>query len=105
MLGKPFGGDDLTVRTMMPPAPLLRTDRHTTPDVERLRKDLMSATFTLSTAFQHDPDSFRVRVTEALVSNDRTGRTANFIVREGTVGGVGGADQTGTSPTLAETAS
>jgi phenylacetate-coenzyme A ligase PaaK-like adenylate-forming protein len=61
---------------------LLLTDRDARPDVERLRKDLLSATFTLSTAFQHDPDSFQVRVTDTLVSNDRTGKTANFIVRE-----------------------
>jgi phenylacetate-CoA ligase len=51
-------------------------------DTEQLRKDLLSSTFTLSTAFQHDPDSFRVRVTDALVSNDRTGKTSNFVVRE-----------------------
>ncbi|GAA3167322.1 AMP-binding protein [Nonomuraea roseoviolacea] len=50
---------------------------------ERLRRDLMAATFTLSTAFQHDPESFRVRVVDALVSNERTGKTASFVVREG----------------------
>ncbi|MEV0149474.1 MULTISPECIES: AMP-binding protein [unclassified Nonomuraea] len=49
---------------------------------ERLRRDLMAATFTLSTAFQHDPESFRVRVVDALVSNERTGKTASFVVRE-----------------------
>lgn len=49
---------------------------------ERLRKDLMSATFTISTAFQHDPESFRVRVVESLVGNERTGKTSNFVVRK-----------------------
>jgi len=53
------------------------------PDLaERLRKDLMSATFTISTAFQHDPESFRVRVVESLVGNERTGKTSNFVVRQ-----------------------
>src|SRR5205823_738990 len=38
---------------------LLLTDRDAVPDLaERIRKDLMSATFTISTAFQHDPQSF-----------------------------------------------
>ncbi|MEV0201742.1 AMP-binding protein [Nonomuraea sp. NPDC050691] len=48
----------------------------------RLRRDLMAATFTLSTAFQHDPESFRVRVADALISNERTGKTASFVIRE-----------------------
>jgi phenylacetate-CoA ligase len=53
------------------------------PDLaERLRKDLISATFTISTAFQHDPESFQVKVVDSLVSNDRTGKTSNFVVRE-----------------------
>jgi phenylacetate-CoA ligase len=51
-------------------------------DAERIRKEILSSTFTLSTAFQHDPENFRVRVADALVSNDRTGKTANFAVRE-----------------------
>ena len=51
-------------------------------DTEQLRKDLLSSTFTLSTAFLHDPGNFRVTVTDALVSNDRTGKTSNFVVRE-----------------------
>jgi phenylacetate-CoA ligase len=53
------------------------------PDLaERLRKELMTGTFTISTAFQHDPESFQVNVTDTLITNDRTGKTANFIVRE-----------------------
>ncbi|MEY9893733.1 phenylacetate-coenzyme A ligase PaaK-like adenylate-forming protein [Catenulispora sp. MAP5-51] len=51
-------------------------------DTEQLRKDLLSSTFTLSTAFLHDPGNFRVTVTDTLVSNDRTGKTSNFVVRE-----------------------
>ncbi len=61
---------------------LLLTDRDAVVDAERLRRELLSATFTLSTAFQHDPDSVRVRRVEALISNERTGKTSNFVVRE-----------------------
>lgn len=62
---------------------LLLTDRDAVPDLaERIRKDLMSATFTISTAFQHDPQSFQVRTVDALISNERTGKTANFVVRD-----------------------
>jgi phenylacetate-coenzyme A ligase PaaK-like adenylate-forming protein len=52
-------------------------------DLERrLRDDLFGSTFTLSTAFVHDPESFQVRVGDSLVANERTGKTANFLVRE-----------------------
>lgn len=62
---------------------LLLTDQAATPDLaERLRKELMGGTFTISTAFQHDPESFQVKVVDSLVSNDRTGKTSNFVVRE-----------------------
>ncbi len=62
---------------------LLLADADTTPDLaDRLRTDLFGSTFTLSTAFVHDPQSFQVRVVDALVTNDRTGKTANFLVRE-----------------------
>ncbi|MER8187304.1 AMP-binding protein [Kitasatospora sp. NPDC094015] len=61
---------------------LLLTDRAAAVDTERLRKELLSATFTLSTAFQHDPQAVRVRAVDALVSNGRTGKTADFVVRE-----------------------
>ncbi|MFG3054610.1 AMP-binding protein [Kitasatospora sp. NPDC048239] len=61
---------------------LLLTGPDAAPDTDRLRKELFSATFTLSTAFQHDPESFRVRTVDELVSNDRTGKTAAFVVRE-----------------------
>ncbi len=54
-----------------------------TPDLAgRLREDLFGSTFTLSTAFVHDPESFQVRVSDSLVANERTGKTANFLVRE-----------------------
>jgi phenylacetate-CoA ligase len=53
------------------------------PDrAEALRRELLSGTFTLSTAFVHDPEQVRVRVVDALVSNERTGKTAGFVVRE-----------------------
>jgi phenylacetate-CoA ligase len=62
---------------------LLLTGQDAAPDLaERIRRDLLAATFTLSTAFQHDPESFRVRTVDALVSNDRTGKTSNFVVRQ-----------------------
>ncbi|MCX4745848.1 AMP-binding protein [Kitasatospora sp. NBC_01287] len=61
---------------------LLLTDRAAAVDLARLRKEVLSATFTLSTAFQHDPESFQVRAVDQLVSNDRTGKTADFVVRE-----------------------
>jgi phenylacetate-CoA ligase len=62
---------------------LLLTDQNATPDLaERLRKELQGSTFTISTAFQHDPDSFQVKVVDSLISNDRTGKTSNFVVRD-----------------------
>lgn len=66
---------------------LLLADTDTDADApaglaERLRSELMSSTFTISTAFQHDPQSFRVTVVESLISNERTGKTSNFVVRE-----------------------
>jgi phenylacetate-coenzyme A ligase PaaK-like adenylate-forming protein len=62
---------------------MLLADDGAPPDLtERLRRELMSATFTISTGFQHDPESFQVNQVEALIANDRTGKTANFVVRE-----------------------
>jgi phenylacetate-CoA ligase len=62
---------------------LLLADDSMTPDLaERVRRDLISATFTLSTAFQHDPESFQVTVVDSLISNERTGKTASFVVRD-----------------------
>ncbi|MEV6974167.1 AMP-binding protein [Kitasatospora sp. NPDC093806] len=58
---------------------LLLTDRPL--DTAALRTELLAATFTLSTAFQHDPENFTVRAVDELVSNDRTGKTAGFVVR------------------------
>jgi len=51
-------------------------------DAERIRRELASTTFTISTAFLHDPENFRVRLVDALISNDRTGKTANFVLRD-----------------------
>jgi phenylacetate-coenzyme A ligase PaaK-like adenylate-forming protein len=62
---------------------LLLTDRDAVPDLaEQVRADLFGSTFTLSTAFVHDPGSFRVRVVDTLLTNSRTGKTASFQVRE-----------------------
>ncbi|MET8701333.1 AMP-binding protein [Kitasatospora sp. NPDC004723] len=63
---------------------LLLADPDTAVDAAALRAELLSATFTLSTAFQHDPEHVTVRVTDALVSNDRTGKTASLVVRAST---------------------
>ncbi|MGW4378471.1 AMP-binding protein [Kitasatospora sp. NPDC004531] len=52
------------------------------PDPDALRRELLSATFTLSTAFVHDPEHVQVRVVDALIGNERTGKTAGFVVRE-----------------------
>ncbi|WP_405364690.1 AMP-binding protein [Kitasatospora sp. NBC_00039] len=60
---------------------LVLTGRGVAVDTDRLRAELFSATFTLSTAFQHDPENLRVRAVDELVSNDRTGKTAGFVVR------------------------
>ncbi|PYC88266.1 hypothetical protein C7C46_01055 [Streptomyces tateyamensis] len=51
-------------------------------DLARLRQELFAATFTLATAFQHDPEAFRVRAVDALISNGRTGKTANSVIQE-----------------------
>jgi phenylacetate-coenzyme A ligase PaaK-like adenylate-forming protein len=62
---------------------LLLTSRDAVPDLaEQVRTELFGSTFTLSTAFVHDPDSFRVRVVDTLLTNSRTGKTASFLVRE-----------------------
>ncbi|WP_030689297.1 phenylacetate--CoA ligase family protein [Streptomyces globisporus] len=62
---------------------LLLTAPGATVDAERLRKELLTETFTLSTAFQHDPENFRVRPVADLISNDRTGKTSGLVMREG----------------------
>ncbi|MEZ5096791.1 MAG: AMP-binding protein [Nocardioides sp.] len=49
---------------------------------ERLRAEIFGSTFTLSTAFVHDPESFTVRVVDGLLANERTGKTASFLVRD-----------------------
>ncbi|WP_030239026.1 AMP-binding protein [Streptomyces sp. NRRL S-350] len=72
----------LTGRPDPGPGPGAGSSPDSAADVERLRKELFAATFTLSTAFQHDPESFRVRPVDELVSNGRTGKTAALVVRE-----------------------
>ncbi|MFH8935329.1 phenylacetate--CoA ligase family protein [Streptomyces griseosporeus] len=61
---------------------LLLTQPGAAVDAERLRKELLAETFTLSTAFLHDPENFRVRPVTDLISNERTGKTAGLVVRE-----------------------
>jgi phenylacetate-CoA ligase len=62
---------------------VLLADPGAPPDLaDRIHRELFSTTFTLSTAFQHDPASFRVTLADELVSNERTGKTASFVVRE-----------------------
>lgn len=62
---------------------LVLTDGEAAPDLaDRLRSELFGSTFTLSTAFVHDPASFQVRVVDSLNTNDRTGKTSSFLVRE-----------------------
>ncbi|MFF9623851.1 phenylacetate--CoA ligase family protein [Streptomyces griseosporeus] len=61
---------------------LLLTHPGAAVDAERLRKELLAETFTLSTAFLHDPENFRVRPVSDLISNERTGKTAGLVVRE-----------------------
>jgi phenylacetate-coenzyme A ligase PaaK-like adenylate-forming protein len=51
-------------------------------DAERIRRELAATTFTISTAFLHDPENFRVQLVDALISNERTGKTANFVMRD-----------------------
>jgi phenylacetate-CoA ligase len=62
---------------------LLLTGPDAAPDLPgRLRSELLASVFTISTAFQHDPQSFRVAAVDSLISNERTGKTASFVVRE-----------------------
>lgn len=62
---------------------LLLTGPDAAPDLAtRLRTEIFSSTFTLSTAFLHDPDSFQARVVDALICNERTGKTASLVQRE-----------------------
>ncbi|MFJ4186704.1 AMP-binding protein [Kitasatospora sp. NPDC089509] len=63
---------------------LLLTAPGAAPDTGRLRRELLAATFTLSTAFQHDPGNVRVRTVSELIGNERTGKTAALVVREET---------------------
>ena len=61
---------------------LLATPNAPTELAHRLRQELIASTFTLSTAFQHDPESFQVSIVQSLISNERTGKTASFVTRE-----------------------
>lgn len=62
---------------------LLLTGPDAAPDLATtLRAEIFSSTFTLSTAFLHDPDNFQVEVVDALICNERTGKTASLVQRE-----------------------
>ncbi|MFB6890264.1 phenylacetate--CoA ligase family protein [Kitasatospora sp. NPDC056327] len=60
---------------------LLLTDPGAAVDPDALRAELLAGTFTLSTAFQHDPEHVTVHATGELLGNERTGKTAPFVVR------------------------
>jgi phenylacetate-coenzyme A ligase PaaK-like adenylate-forming protein len=61
---------------------LLLTARDATGVAERVREHLQASAFGPSIVFQRVPDSLRVTVTDALVTNDRTGKTANLVKRQ-----------------------
>jgi len=50
---------------------------------DRVREHILASAFGPSIVFQRNPDSLRVSVVDALVSNERTGKTANLVVRQG----------------------
>ncbi|PZS36542.1 MAG: hypothetical protein DLM59_00995 [Pseudonocardiales bacterium] len=49
---------------------------------EGLRAHILGSAFGLSTVFNHDPEAFEVRIVDALISNDRTGKTSNLVQRQ-----------------------
>jgi phenylacetate-CoA ligase len=48
----------------------------------RVREHIVSSAFGPSIVFQRVPESLRVTVADALISNDRTGKTANLVTRQ-----------------------
>jgi phenylacetate-CoA ligase len=49
---------------------------------QRVRDHVVSSAFGPSIVFQRVPESLRVTVTDALISNDRTGKTADLVTRQ-----------------------
>jgi phenylacetate-coenzyme A ligase PaaK-like adenylate-forming protein len=63
---------------------LVVATRDAAPDLpEQLRTHIVGSAFGLSTVFNHDPESFRVRLVDAPVANERTGKTSNLVMRQG----------------------
>jgi phenylacetate-CoA ligase len=48
----------------------------------RVRDHIVASAFGPSIVFQRVPESLRVTVTDTLVTNDRTGKTANLVTRQ-----------------------
>jgi len=63
---------------------LVMPTKDAAPDLPaRLRHHILGSAFGLSTVFNHDPESFQVRLVDAPVANERTGKTSNLIQRHG----------------------
>lgn len=62
---------------------LILATRDADPDLPaQLRSHIRGSAFGLSTVFNNDPDAFQVRIVDALISNERTGKTSNLAVRQ-----------------------
>lgn len=61
---------------------LLLTARGAADAAERVREHILASAFGPSIVFQRVPESLRVTVTDALITNDRTGKTANLVMRQ-----------------------
>jgi phenylacetate-coenzyme A ligase PaaK-like adenylate-forming protein len=48
---------------------------------DRLRQHIIGSAFGLSNVFHNDPESFQVRLVDAPIANERTGKTSNLVVR------------------------
>jgi phenylacetate-coenzyme A ligase PaaK-like adenylate-forming protein len=60
---------------------LLLAARGATGVADRVREHILASAFGPSIVFQRVPESLRITVTDALISNDRTGKTANLVTR------------------------
>jgi phenylacetate-coenzyme A ligase PaaK-like adenylate-forming protein len=61
---------------------LVLPDRDAPPDLaERIRESILASAFGPSIVFQRNPDSLAVSTVDALISNERTGKTSNLVVR------------------------
>jgi hypothetical protein len=48
----------------------------------RVRDHIVASAFGPSIVFQRIPESLKVTVTDALITNDRTGKTVNLVTRQ-----------------------